>query len=258
MRKTGPASWNAVKIVLAAGTPIQKFVSGKGDTHLFCNHQAIKILSNDGKNDCAKIFNKYIEFINRGVLWADIGWKNFAHYYGPQKGQGLGPWPNAKSECQSFFDKALYFWMKQNKNKSFFFLGAATHIVQDLCVPHHAKCIPFCGHNEYEKWVQDNYNKYSVFSNGIYNDSFDAGNWVDYNANTSVFYFPYVSIAGSVSSYEMATEVLLPHSQKTTAGLFSSFMERANLRIPLKASDNTQYNNNCNLHLCSDNRYYVN
>lgn len=174
------------------------------------------------------------------MLWADVGWKNFAHYYNPKKGRGLGPWPNAKSECQSFFDKALKFWSKQNKHKSFFFLGAAIHIVQDLCVPHHAKCIPLSGHIEYEKWVKDNYNKYSLFSKGIYNDSFNAGNWVDYNANISVLYFPYVSVAGSVSSYEVATETLLTLSQKTTAGFFCSFIEHANSHLLLNLSDNTQ------------------
>lgn len=64
----GPFSWSAVKIVLTAGIPIQKLISGKGDTHLFCNKQAIMILKRDGKVEYARILANYLEFINKGVV----------------------------------------------------------------------------------------------------------------------------------------------------------------------------------------------
>jgi len=226
----GPASWNAVKLVLAAGTPIQRLVSGKGETHLFCNRQAVQILKKDGKGDYARLLNNYLEVINRGVLWADRGWKNFSHYLDPIAGLGLGPWPDARLECQSFFIRALSCWRQGNKKKSLFFLGAAVHLVQDLCVPHHARGIAFCGHKEYERWAQDNCIDFSVYSEGKYNHASNPGEWVEVNARISRFYFPYVSNVSSETSYRMATGVLLPLSQRSTAGFFSFFLDCANTR----------------------------
>jgi phospholipase C len=223
----GPTSWSAVKIVLAAGTPIQKLVSGNGETHIFCNHQAVQILKKDGKGEYARITNNYLEVINRGVLWADRGWKNFAHYLDPVAGLGLGPWPDARLECRSLFDRALLYWRKGNKKKSFFFLGAAAHLVQDLCVPHHARGIAFCGHKEYEKWAEENYMDFIVNAEGKYNVGSSPGDWVESNAKISRCYFPYVSSMGSLTSFRMATGVLLPVAQRSTAGFFSFFLDCA-------------------------------
>lgn len=228
--EVGPASWNAVKLVLAAGTPIQRLVSGKGETHLFCNSQAVQILKKDGKGDYARLINNYLEVINRGVLWADRGWKNFSHYLDPIAGIGLGPWPDARLECESFFIRALSYWRQGNKRKSLFFLGAAVHLVQDLCVPHHARGIAFCGHKEYERWAQENYIDFSVYSEGKYNHASNPREWVAVNARIARFYFPYVSNVSSETSYRMATGVLLPLSQRSTAGFFSFFLDCANTR----------------------------
>ena len=224
----GPASWNAVKFLLAAGTPIQRIVSGKGETHLFCNRQAVKILKKDGKIAYARLFNNYLEVINRGVLWADKGWKNFAHYFDPVAGQGLGPWPDARLECRYLFEKALKYWRRGNKKKSFFFLGAAAHLVQDLCVPHHARGIAFCGHQEYENWVKENCFDFSVDLAGQYNRASHPGEWVETNAKVARFYFPYVSDVSSLTSYRMATGVLLPLAQRSTAGFFAFFLDCVN------------------------------
>lgn len=223
----GPASWTAVKLFLAAGTPIQRLVSGKGETHLFCNRQAVQILKKDGKSGYARLLNNYLEVINRGVLWADRGWKNFAHYLDPVAGLGLGPWPDARLECNYFFERALAYWKQGNKKKSLFLLGAAAHLVQDLCVPHHARGIAFCGHKEYEKWVQENCLYFSVYSGGNYENASNPGEWVEANARISRSYFPYVSSVSSITSYRMTTGVLLPLAQRTTAGFFSFFLDCA-------------------------------
>ncbi|OPY57552.1 MAG: Phospholipase C precursor [Pelotomaculum sp. PtaU1.Bin035] len=223
----GPLSWNAVKIVLAAGSPIQRLVSGKTETHLFCNHQAVLILQQDGRSSHAHILSNYLGLVNRGVSWADKGWKNFAHYLDPACGMGLGPWPDARFECQAFFEKAMFFWRRGNKKKSFFFLGAAAHLVQDLCVPHHARGIAFCGHKEYERWVQEKCPDFSVYSEGIYDSAPSPAGWVEANAKISRDYFPYVSNVSSDTSYRLATAILLPLAQRSTAGFFSFFLDRA-------------------------------
>lgn len=220
----GPLSWNAAKIVLAAGTPIQRLVSGKSETHLLCNHQAVLILQKDGYEAHAQILSNYLELINRGSIWADRGWKNFAHYLDP----AFGPWPDARMECRTFFEKALYHWQWKNKKKAFFFLGAATHLVQDLCVPHHAMGMAFCGHKEYEKWVQENRFDFIVYSGGVYNSASSPAGWVEANAKIAKHYFPYVSNINSETSYKLATSVLLPAAQRSTAGFLSFFLDSAN------------------------------
>lgn len=220
----GPLSWNAAKIVLAAGIPIQCLVSGNSDTHLLCNHQALHIMQKDGYDAYAQIVSNYLEPINRGAIWADRGWKNFAHYLGP----AFGPWPDARTECRAFFDKAVSYWQRKNKKKAFFFLGAAAHLVQDVCVPHHAKGVAFCGHKEYEKWVQENCLDFVVYSGGTYHIASNPTGWVEANAKIAGYYFPYVSHVKSETSYRMTTEVLLPVAQRSTAGFFYFFLNRVN------------------------------
>jgi len=225
----GPLSWNAAKVVLAAGTPIQRLISGKSETHLLCNHQAVLILQKDGYDVYAQILSNYLELINRGAVWADRGWKNFAHYLDP----AFGPWPDARTECQAFFEKALFYWQRKNKKKAFFFLGAAAHLVQDLCVPHHARGTAFCGHKEYEKWVQENRLDFIVYSGGTYHNASSPAGWVEANAKIAGYYFPYVSYVNSETSYRLATGVLLPLAQRSTAGFFSFFLDSASKLMKL-------------------------
>lgn len=233
-RKTGPASWNAAKLVLAAGTPLQKIFFGKGETHIFCNRQAIEILRTDGKISNYHFLDKYLNEMNRGVIWADKGWKNFAHYLDPKDGQGFGPWPDAGTECCNFFENAVSSWLRQEKKRAAFFLGAAAHLVQDLCVPHHSRGIVFCGHNEYEIWVQENYKNYAVQSDGIYMNCLNAGEWVEHNARISWNYFPYISHIRSLSSYELVTKILLPLAQRSTAGFFLYFLNKVGFALNRK------------------------
>lgn len=206
---------------------MQLILPKKGETHMFCNKQAVIILKNDGKLQQSIFFEKYINELNRGVIWADKGWKYFSHYLDPQANNGYGPYPNAKMECNYFYDKARYFWYHNKKKKSMFFLGAAAHLVQDLCVPHHSVGAAFCGHTEYEKWVQDNCVSYAVSSGGIYENHDNSGDWVEQNANISRAYYPYVSIIRTRRSYDMATKVLLPLAQRSTAGFLSYFLKNA-------------------------------
>lgn len=224
----GPTSWNAVKLFLAAGTPIQKLVSGKGDTHLFCINQALLILKNDGAKPYARNISNYIDFLNRGVLWADKGWKNFSHYFDPVYRQGFGPWPDARMEFDIFLKKALSHWKRGDRGKYYFYLGAALHLIQDLCVPHHAKGIAFCGHKEYENWVLNNYDDFGVETGGIYKRFSTPSDWILFNARIARCYFPYVSNIATHTSYRLATNTLLPLAQRSTAGFLKYAIDFTN------------------------------
>ncbi|RJQ26217.1 MAG: phospholipase [Peptococcaceae bacterium] len=226
-----PVSWKVAKMVLSFGSPIQytlqSHFSGKGRAHIFCNRQAVSILRYDGYNDSSKLLTQYIDIINQGTFWADHGWKNLAHYFNPVTDLGLGPWPNACTECANYFKQALNSWRRGSIKKAFFYLGAAVHLVQDLCVPHHARGIAFCGHQTYEKWVNENFYNYAVNSEGIYQIAKTPNDWVLYNANVSKHFFPYISEAHSYSSYRTVTDILLPLAQQTTAGFFHFFLENS-------------------------------
>lgn len=221
----GPISWSFAKIILTAGAPIHLLLAGKWETHTFINSQAITILERDGFESRALLLKNYLNIINKGVMWADKCWKCFAHYMDPIEKRGLKPWPDAASECRYLFIKSVNFWKSGNREKSLFFLGAAVHLVQDLCVPHHARKIALNGHRFYESWVREHYNEFTITKDGLYNVDKDPGGWVLYNSRIAWYYLPYVTIINSLSAYRMATSILLPLAQRTSAGFFNYFID---------------------------------
>ncbi|MTI79502.1 MAG: phospholipase [Firmicutes bacterium] len=215
-------TWHAAKIILHAVSPVQKIIDGKpGDTHIFINNQGITILNNDGHQKIANYLINHIQNINKGVVWADKGWKNFSHYLNPETDVGIWPWPNAKYECQYHLNKSINYWKKGSLDKSMFYLGAAVHLVQDMCVPHHARCTPLSGHIDYEKWVQRNHNKYAVNNGGIYDISNAVEGWLEVNSKLSLNYYSDVSIK---KNYHTVTSVLLSQAQRSTAGFLLYFI----------------------------------
>lgn len=219
----GNSSWAAAKLILAATAPIQKLIDHGGATHLFINNQALTILQNDGYPKYTSFLKLNINYLNKGTLWADRGWKCFAHYYNPDTGEGLNPWPNAIDECEYYFRQALYFWQKKRHGKSVFFLGAAAHLVQDLCVPHHARCIAFNGHQKFEKWAMDNISKYKTDREGMYAIK-NLAEILKYNATVSSKLY-YLVAKEDQRNYNLAATLLLPMAQRSTAGLFHMFMD---------------------------------
>ncbi|GBF33242.1 broad-substrate range phospholipase C [Desulfocucumis palustris] len=212
------SSWEAAKIILSAATPIQKLIDPGNKTHSFINSQAISILENENNSPAVSFLRGNIGIINRGTDWADNGWKCFAHYYNPYREEGLSPWPNALVECGNYFKLSLDFLNKKKINKSLFFLGAAAHLVQDLCVPHHSRCIAFNGHQKFEKWAAKNYLDFTIDRNGIYylNDTDKI-----LKHNSIISYGLYDNVCRyDTNKYHEAALILLPLAQRTSAGLF--------------------------------------
>ncbi|MBM7854121.1 phospholipase C [Desulfohalotomaculum tongense] len=218
-------AWQAAKIFLQAAAPVQQLIDDTpGDTHIFLNNQAVKILYNDGYHKISKYLRNYLQDINRGVLWADKGWKNFSHYLNPYTGKGIWPWPNAKSECNYYFKKTIKYWQKGLLDKCMFYLGAAVHLVQDMCVPHHARGAALSGHSDYERWVQRHYMQYAVNHNGLYNAANSVDEWININAKLSWAFFPQVCKETPEANYHRATSILLTRAQRSTAGFMLYFM----------------------------------
>lgn len=220
------ASWTAARVILAMADPIQGLIDRGAVTHIFCNHRAINILFNDGWREEAVFIGRYLNSLNQGTCWADRGWKCFAHYLEPEQGKGLGPWPDAAQECTRYLSRAMRCRRKGHWEKTFFYLGAAVHLVQDLCVPHHAMAVAFNGHQKFEKWVRRRHHLFGVEEQGCYENKNSPGDWLYDNARVARQYYPLVGPQNNLTDYGVATAVLLPLAQRTTAGFLLSFLQQ--------------------------------
>lgn len=201
--------------------PVQVF--GASDTHVFCNLQGRIILANDGHHEEAALFNKYAKKIDKGVIWADRGWRSTSHHYDPLKKRGVWAWANAAERCAVYFKKALNLWSSGKQAKAMFMLGAAVHLVQDVCVPHHARCKLFSGHLDYEKWVGRNKHRYVVMAEGLYGLGETPEQWVAANALVAREYYKFVNVSNNEVNYHLTTQDLFTRAQRTTSGFLFFF-----------------------------------
>lgn len=219
------------KLVLAAISPLQKIFDPPGITHKFCNQQGISILQNDGFVLYAQFLTRYMAALDAGVYWADTGWKNVSHYFEPVSGKGLWQFTTGLEVFQHYYQQGQLNMEGKNYHQAVFFLGAAAHLLQDLCVPHHARGKVFCGHKEYESWVQHGYTNYAVNCQGIYLGGEQISTQLLANAIVAADLFPWVDGSHGRTHYHEATEILLPQAQRSTAGLFLNFCREAHLCI---------------------------
>jgi len=210
-------------LVLAAISPFQAVLDKPGLTHEFCNYQAFTILKNDGFSKHSDFLSSYALELNMGVYWADKDWKNVHHYFEPCSGKGFWHFTPAFDNFKMYYQLALKSAKRHNLKKAIFFLGAAAHLLQDLCVPHHARVKLFNGHKPYEKWVQERRGKYVVTTQGIYQEGRSPAALMIDNAVAAADLFDWVRYEGDDSFYNKATEILLPMAQRSTAGLFRTF-----------------------------------
>jgi len=203
--------------LFAALITIPRQIWGASTTHVFCNRQGRIILKNDGYEREARLFNQFGDVLDKGVVWADKGWRSTSHHYNPDTGRGIWPWASSAQTCAAYYSKAFSFWQGGNYNKAMFMIGAAAHLVQDACVPHHASCIICNGHQAYENWVEKRKLQFKVQSAGIYDHGDTPQDWIIENARLAKKYY---SRLRSFNDYQQVTAVLLPIAQRSTAGFF--------------------------------------
>ncbi|AFM40699.1 transcriptional antiterminator [Desulfosporosinus acidiphilus SJ4] len=206
------------KMILAPVGPLQYFLNSPGLPHIYSLEQAYRLLEQDNKHQVTQLFEDYHTYLKKGLLWADRGWKNVCHYYSINEKQGSVRWPDAAAECQYYFNKAMSLFTKETV-KGMFYLGAALHLVQDMCVPHHSNGVVFDGHLEFEKWAANNWYRFpSQF--GLYPRFNHPVQWIDHNAKLSASLYPLVSLENGCTNetYTKAAETLIPLSIATTAG----------------------------------------
>lgn len=192
-------------------------------THSFLNLSGIQVLDGDGYSGIAKFLKKNYYWIEQGSNWADKPKRYIEHYLLPIRGKGLWYWPNAGSACEHYNQEAIRYWRKGNVGMSMFYLGAALHLVQDLCVPYHAHGKVFSGHRRFERWARRNKELFAISRGGIYDKTGSPFKWV-YN-NACEAHPVYWRLKENYHDfYPFAIQKMLFLAQKTTAGFMYSFM----------------------------------
>lgn len=221
-----PPVETCLHLVLAAMSPLQNILDKPGLTHEFCNRQALSIMKNDGFTHFSDFLTCYLPELNAGVYWADKDWKNIHHYFEACSAKGLWHFTHAIETFDMYYHLALQYATQNNLKEAVFFLGAAAHLLQDLCVPHHARAKLFNGHKQFEVWVQERCCKFAVTAKGIYREDLSPQSLIINNAHVAADFFNWVRYEGDDTLYSKAAEALLPIAQRTTAGLFQAFASR--------------------------------
>ncbi|MBE3588507.1 MAG: zinc dependent phospholipase C family protein [Thermoanaerobacteraceae bacterium] len=222
------------KYLLATGRVSWTVDLGFCSTHLLCNKQARLILERDGHGVAAGLLERYRRELDLGVCWPDSGWGSVHHFYHARTGDGLLGRAPADVVGERYFRRAFDLWRRGSYGKAMFFLGAATHLLQDLCEPHHASCVWGIGHACYERWVQKHSGSFLSGERGIYKTFREPVKWFQYCARKSYGLFDLVRERSNVKSYRQATEYLLPLTQRITAGFWLNFFKQVGVTLNIK------------------------
>lgn len=213
-----------LRLLLTAAAPFQGLIAPISGTHGFINRQALAILAADGYRDEASWLLSQIDALCEGGDWADVGWKNVGHMYDPMTGRGFKGWPSAPQMVRTYWDLARRSQAEQDEPAAAFYLGAAVHLVQDLCVPHHAAATPWHGHREFETWAARHRHHFAVHQGGLYDLAPTPEGWVLKNAAyTRTHWSDCLTVTPPRSLLYAAVGDLLPRAQRTTAGFIAYF-----------------------------------
>lgn len=225
--------------------------------HQWCFEKARIVLRNDNR-DRINLIDQFANEINQGLEVADTGAGEITtpygnipiaptmHYLNPYMNTGIGGWmsigvgviTNAALFCESCFAIARRLWQNQDNASSMRVFGIALHIVQDLTIPHHARCQPLFNHREYEDWLHRNIDNSPIpTSNGIYDRNRYPAQWVYANARDAFGYFgycdginriPWNPLTWSTQNEDLGRvrNAMVPLAVGTTAGFVDYFLSK--------------------------------
>ncbi|GMB01476.1 zinc dependent phospholipase C family protein [Pelosinus sp. IPA-1] len=212
-------------VALLENPLLQSIDSSCCTTHQYCNEQALNILQYNGFMQETVLLRNYYKQLQDGVIWADLNWKNIHHFLHPKTRRGFWHFSNAAGDYLEFFNTAIKFVRQGSMKEAIFYLGAAAHLVQDMCVPHHAKCQLFDGHKKYEIWVERHLRELS-FTQYANIPMVNPVGVLLKNAETALELYNYVNADARNDQYQKATEILLPLANQSTANQFCYFFAR--------------------------------
>jgi phospholipase C len=219
------------KSVLWVIKPIKKmFVKTLCEVHIFINNQAFKILKNDGFVEEYDFFYKNKKSINEGAVWADQDFRSREHFYNPYTHKGLYGCKSSKQKFINYYECALVHWDAGDKEKAFFYLGAALHLIQDSTIPQHGSVNLLKSHRQFEQWiidVHDDFDYYAVESGGLYYTN--PYEYIEKNSKRAVEAFRrYSPIKNDKDKYYKIATIILPLAQQSTAGCLHNFYQKIN------------------------------
>ncbi len=193
-------------------------------THKACNLEALKLIKASGNVETSAILEDNLLQLQEGVKWADLEFKNINHFFDPVTRKGLWRFSPSVYDFSVYLSKACRHANNQDISSSFFYLGAATHLLQDMAVPHHVCGYLFNGHKKFENWVQCHLEEFSCPPNQIK----QVKKPLDLLLHSATIAREFMSLVGESATenqYRYAAQNLLPIAQASSADLFEWFIK---------------------------------
>lgn len=196
--------------------------------HIFLQNNALESLYANGYYQEYMFFNRYINYINKGVVWADQDLRSYCHFYDPIEDKGLtGSSDNALTLAEKYYKYSLYHLNNGDIERSMVLLGATCHLIQDVNVPQHAMCELLNNHIQFETYVKQRYlkiNRFKTLSEPIYFDNIK--DYIIYNSLTAInTNHMYENIKNLNVRFYLIAEKSLKISQQTTAGVMLFYFQ---------------------------------
>lgn len=218
----------AFRSILKAINPFKKtIIKTEARVHQFINNYALNILKENGYNAEFNEFERHIDTINKGTVWADQDFKSINHFYNPIKKKGLYGHGNALKLTKKYYKIAVNSYKENDIEKSMFYLGASIHIIQDLTIPQHVNIRLLDNHRQYENFVKTTFNKVRDFGTldkpVIFDDIED---FVRFNTKVALrIHKQFKIIKDDSTRFYKVTLCSLPLAQRTTAGCLIMFIK---------------------------------
>ncbi len=232
MKNIERAYGKVLKGTFRAINPIKKGVI-KTDckVHIKIQSHSLDILRMYGYDKEYDFFNKYIKYINKGLVWADQDFKSYHHFYNPDIKKGMyGYSENALTLAQEYYDLAKSNFLDKNYETSMFYFGASCHLIQDLTIPQHAKVKLFDNHRPFELYVRNNYTKITsckVNNKPIILHSVES--FADYNSMHAIKVDKtYRHISHTESRFYLTAIKTVSTAHRSTAGYMIMFFDEIN------------------------------
>lgn len=209
--------------VLKSFSFLQQKLDRPGITHVLFVTRAIDDLIS-AKQPTGEKLAPWLEQLCQGVLWADCDWKNCNHYYHPKLERGMWLFSNAAKECSLYFSAARESWKEGKLKEAAFFLGAAVHLAQDVCVPFHTIPQLLIGHRMFEEYAEKHARRFLDYTVLGPEGASDVEKTVKENSLFSSAYLPELLKHGKCA-YDKVLEVVTPQALWTTRQIFSKFIQ---------------------------------
>ncbi|MBU2701003.1 phospholipase C [Sporomusaceae bacterium BoRhaA] len=222
LQRQSPLAYGA-KILFLCARPLSTKVLCP--THWFINETALNMLAQLGYHQEVSFISPHLRSLQAGVSWADSGYKNISHFFNPATKKGIYGFASAACDFIHYINKATEKNKMGNIEDAIFYLGAAAHLLQDMCVPHHSTGWLFNGHKEYENWVEQNFMNYFIMPDSLEKHFKKPFQLFFSNALVSAECIHLVN-KKNLTNYHETTRLLLPLAEYSTAGLLHWFTNK--------------------------------